>query len=197
MATEWTRGQTTATDSGWRERLRKERIVCERIGTWARSSNNNKPWDEGGLCRTTSVVQQSRGRTHADPRRKGKEEGKKKMLVASLSCTVPCVSICVCKGQPVSGSFLESPCLHSALQLEMTASWEPISAALTRGQNGPANGESIGRADSGGRGRARWVSKGEGDEGFYIAQSSRRADLLAVPGGRGGGGKCKVQIRKF
>jgi hypothetical protein len=36
-------------------------------------------------------------------------------------------------GEPVSGSFLESPCLHSAIQPETMPSWEPISAALARG----------------------------------------------------------------
>jgi hypothetical protein len=38
------------------------------------------PGGEGGLCRTTSVVQQSLGRAHTDTRKQGKEEGKKRCL---------------------------------------------------------------------------------------------------------------------
>src|SRR3954467_6832623 len=38
---------------------------------------------------------------------------------------------------------------------ETTPPWEPIAAALTRARNGPAEPESIGRADGGGRGRVR------------------------------------------
>jgi hypothetical protein len=58
-------------------------------------------------------------------------------------------------GEPVSGSFLESPCFHSALQPETTPSWEPVSAALARGLKWTRVGR-LGR--SSGR---RWVRASE------------------------------------
>jgi hypothetical protein len=70
-----------------------------------------------------------------------------------------------------------------ALQPRNDTAGEPIAAALTRARNGPAQLESIGRADGGGRGRVRageHVSEGEGGEGFYIAQSGRCPDLLVI-----------------
>ena len=62
-------------------------LYCEGSERGQAIATTTSPGDEGGLCRTTSVVQQSLGRAHVDPRRQGgKKEGK--MLVAFPSWTL-------------------------------------------------------------------------------------------------------------
>jgi hypothetical protein len=39
--------------------------------------------EEGGICRTTSVVRQSLGRAHANPREQGKKEEEKRCLLVA------------------------------------------------------------------------------------------------------------------
>jgi hypothetical protein len=53
-------------------------------------------------------------------------------------------------GEPSSELHLEPISLRGRCSLDTTPSWEPILAALAGAQNGPASGESIGRADGGG-----------------------------------------------
>jgi hypothetical protein len=71
---------------------------------------------------------------------------------------------------------------------ETTPPWEPIAAALTRRPKwDPRTARRLVRRTVVGE---QWVTspgsreaEGEGGEGFYIAQSGRRPDLLAVWGG--------------
>jgi hypothetical protein len=68
-------------------------------------------------------------------------------------------------------AHLESTHCHVLCNPETTPSWEPILSTLAKGPNGPAQVESIGRADGGGRGHvtahpARARRRGEGGDDF-------------------------------